>query len=188
MWCFDSTVFCVLMGCWSVLYAAMNVVNPSTPAHAVTTDQVLEGPQSASPPASAPYAAYCAMCEQSQPFRSKHCTICEQCVDKHNNHVYWTIIPRCVGERNHCLFFGMVLVDSALFVTAWWITGRWLMSVPSALDWFEEHWLRGLALVILLLLITAPGLLACVLTVYHTMLMLTNQTVVGHRPRVSRCA
>ena len=46
---------------------------------------------------------YCPMCLVKTKFRSKHCLICQQCVDEFDHHCFW--VGNCIGRDNYTLFF-----------------------------------------------------------------------------------
>jgi len=43
-----------------------------------------------------PEKHYCKKCDVWQPYRTKHCNLCEGCVSKFDHHCFW--IGSCVGE------------------------------------------------------------------------------------------
>jgi len=43
-----------------------------------------------------PEKHYCNKCDVWQPYRTKHCNLCEACVSKFDHHCFW--IGTCVGE------------------------------------------------------------------------------------------
>ena len=49
----------------------------------------------------------CADCELIKPKRSRHCNICNRCVDRYDHHCPW--INNCVGARNHAYFYLYIL-------------------------------------------------------------------------------
>ena len=46
---------------------------------------------------------YCPYCLVKRKFRSKHCLICQQCVDEFDHHCFW--VGNCIGKKNYTLFF-----------------------------------------------------------------------------------
>jgi hypothetical protein len=49
----------------------------------------------------------CPECEVFRSDRSRHCPICNRCVDRFNHHCPW--INNCVGNNNHLLFICYLL-------------------------------------------------------------------------------
>jgi len=49
----------------------------------------------------------CPDCESIKSLRSRHCSICNKCVERYDHHCPW--INNCVGTRNHGPFYGFVL-------------------------------------------------------------------------------
>ena len=47
-------------------------------------------------------------------FRTKHCIICEKCVDEFDHHCFW--VGNCIGKNNFSLFFNFLIF--ILFNTA----------------------------------------------------------------------
>jgi palmitoyltransferase len=54
-------------------------------------------------PMKMPPKRFCNMCNIEQPYRSRHCHDCGQCVRKFDHHCFW--IGGCVGELNHGKFW-----------------------------------------------------------------------------------
>ena len=61
-----------------------------------------------------PERFFCKHCERLQPYRTKHCHVCQACVAKFDHHCFW--IGGCVGELNHRKFYYMLLVMTIEFV------------------------------------------------------------------------
>lgn len=51
---------------------------------------------------------FCRTCLQNQPFRTKHCSVCQICVLTFDHHCLW--IGNCVGERNRGLFYQVLAI------------------------------------------------------------------------------
>ena len=51
---------------------------------------------------SAPYRAFCSICDCNVNLTSKHCGQCNRCVDDFDHHCKW--LNNCVGRRNYRLF------------------------------------------------------------------------------------
>ena len=57
---------------------------------------------------------YCPNCLVKMNFRTKHCIICEKCVDEFDHHCFW--VGNCIGKNNFSLFFNFLIF--ILFNTA----------------------------------------------------------------------
>ena len=57
-------------------------------------------------------SSLCPECQTIRTSRSRHCIICQQCVDRYDHHCPW--INNCVGIRNHNVF---ILYITAQFVS-----------------------------------------------------------------------
>ena len=57
----------------------------------------------------------CADCEVVRTDRSRHCSICNKCVERFDHHCPW--INNCVGLDNHGFFMGFLLSMMALLTT-----------------------------------------------------------------------
>ena len=56
----------------------------------------------------------CPNCETIYTKDSRHCYICNQCVDRFDHHCQW--INNCVGKNNHMVFYLFVLSLAIYFV------------------------------------------------------------------------
>ena len=50
---------------------------------------------------------YCPYCLVKRKFRSKHCLVCQQCVDEFDHHCFW--VGNCIGKKNYTLFFTFLI-------------------------------------------------------------------------------
>ena len=46
---------------------------------------------------------FCPYCLVKNNFRSKHCLICQNCIDEFDHHCFW--VGNCIGKKNYKLFF-----------------------------------------------------------------------------------
>lgn len=61
-----------------------------------------------------PQKHFCKKCDIWQPFRTRHCNLCEACVSKFDHHCFW--VGTCVGELNHGKFFLMLFFFTLEFL------------------------------------------------------------------------
>ena len=57
----------------------------------------------------------CPDCEVVRTDRSRHCSICNRCVERFDHHCPW--IGNCVGQKNHGFFMSFLLSMLSLLVT-----------------------------------------------------------------------
>ena len=99
----------------------------------------------------------CADCEVVRTDRSRHCSICNRCVERFDHHCPW--INNCVGLNNHgifmCFLVSMLTLLVATFVTTIthfrvyqnrWLprtgTGKWLYEDLFLPDFFyDKTWI-----------------------------------------------
>ena len=74
---------------------------------------------------------YCPKCLIKMDFRTKHCVICEKCVDDFDHHCFW--VGNCIGKKNFSLFFNFLVyvIFNTLFnflITTYYVLTE--MSTP----------------------------------------------------------
>lgn len=53
------------------------------------------------------YTQLCPVCEVIKPLRSRHCSICNKCVERYDHHCPW--VNNCIGVRNYVVFYFFAL-------------------------------------------------------------------------------
>jgi DHHC palmitoyltransferase len=56
----------------------------------------------------------CPTCQVIQTTNSKHCFICNKCIDRYDHHCFW--LNNCIGRRNQNLFFMFIVSLDAYFL------------------------------------------------------------------------
>ena len=89
-------------------------------------------------------ADYCPKCLVKKKSDTKHCFICNECIDGFDHHCYW--INHCVGKRNHSLFvfFLFVLVihlSYNTFLNSFWLIKNLIeqKKVPKDVMIFPDY-------------------------------------------------
>ncbi|GAB2282484.1 hypothetical protein Dimus_017027 [Dionaea muscipula] len=120
------------------------------------------------PPGSSARQWTCDYCNLVQPPRSKHCLDCCKCVLEFDHHCVW--LGTCVGQGNHCRFWWYLAVETTLCIWTGILYIEFLKANISKCWWLDVS-------VILLLTILAMSLAFVLsLLIFHTYLLLTNQT------------
>eukprot|EP01017_Pseudomicrothorax_dubius_P045020 TRINITY_DN7710_c0_g1_i2.p1 TRINITY_DN7710_c0_g1~~TRINITY_DN7710_c0_g1_i2.p1 ORF type:complete len:289 (+),score=26.30 TRINITY_DN7710_c0_g1_i2:85-951(+) len=122
-----------------------------------------------------PEKHYCNICKKVQPYRTRHCKDCNKCVLKFDHHCFW--IGGCVGELNHRSFWLFLLFQSIATVMSLDIAfsglGRYPYEKPGTDGEYSQEY--GAYMVLILL-----GVMICLITIplliWHTYLIITNQT------------
>ena len=68
----------------------------------------------------------CPECEIIRPARSRHCNICNKCVDRFDHHCPW--INNCVGIKNHHLFYSYVVLIVVYIFSVLYININYLLN------------------------------------------------------------
>ena len=98
---FDSTFFGIVyvgISCLVfILYISLSFSNPGRMVNKEYKDilDIVESGQEAE--------EFCPQCLVKNKFRSKHCLICQICIDEFDHHCFW--VGNCIGKDNYTLFF-----------------------------------------------------------------------------------
>ncbi|KAI1937473.1 palmitoyltransferase swf1 [Ophidiomyces ophidiicola] len=93
---------------------------------------------------------FCRTCKFLKPARSKHCSLCNVCVARHDHHCIW--LRNCVGKNNHAYFLSLLVSTSLLLGYGAFLGYRILdgslkealaLSVPASSS--SHHWSNGLS-------------------------------------------
>lgn len=118
--------------------------------------------------------SHCRHCEKPRPPRSHHCHVCRTCVLKMDHHC--PFVANCVGHGNYAHFYLFLLHLEAAIVYVVWMCWPAIASEYDPQDMqFQEH--RD-AVLGFLVLVLSSGVGVGLLLIFHTYLLLTNQTTV----------
>lgn len=120
------------------------------------------------PPGSSMRQLTCTYCNVLQPPRAKHCHDCDKCVIQFDHHCVW--LGTCIGQGNHCRFWWYIFEETALCLWTGILYASYLRANISRSWWMD-------AIMILLLIALSISLIFLVLLLlFHSYLVLTNQT------------
>ncbi|XP_002969220.2 protein S-acyltransferase 24 [Selaginella moellendorffii] len=88
------------------------------------------------------WSQLCPTCKIVRPVRSKHCSICNRCVEQFDHHCPW--ISNCVGKRNKWDFFLFLCCETTGMIVAGAVTVHRLKTDPNAPS-TPGDWLRHVA-------------------------------------------
>ncbi|MCO5587010.1 hypothetical protein L7F22_040955 [Adiantum nelumboides] len=111
----------------------------------------------------------CFTCHMFQPPRSKHCHECNKCVLQFDHHCAW--LGTCVGHGNHCRFWWYLCEETIVCLWTSGIYATSLRSGGSSASW----WQAGIIIICLTFLLLSL-LFLVLLLVFHSYLVITNQT------------
>jgi palmitoyltransferase ZDHHC9/14/18 len=123
---------------------------------------------------------FCRTCMIYRPPRSNHCSVCDNCVLKHDHHC--VALGTCVGLGNYRWFLLLCSSMCLLFPVAFWLVQAQLRDIYNEHEWpnIEDFLTQNVALLIVLVL-SLLGLLAfALLFIYHYFITIHNLTTNEH--------
>lgn len=120
------------------------------------------------PPASTIRTWTCTYCNVEQPPRAKHCHDCDKCVLQFDHHCVW--LGNCIGQGNHCQFWWYLCEETA--VCMW--TG--FMYISHLKAHITSVWWQDAIMILLLITLSICLIFLLLLLIFHSYLILTNQT------------
>ncbi|XP_020532306.1 protein S-acyltransferase 10 isoform X2 [Amborella trichopoda] len=120
------------------------------------------------PPGSSSRHWTCTYCNVVQPPRSKHCHDCDKCVLQFDHHCVW--LGTCIGQGNHSRFWWYIFEETVLCI---W-TG--IMYITFLRNSMSRAWWRDVVAIMLLVVLCICLIFLLLLLIFHSYLVLTNQT------------
>ncbi|CAM8876449.1 unnamed protein product [Rhodiola kirilowii] len=120
------------------------------------------------PPGSSVRNWTCVYCNVVQPPRSKHCQDCDKCVLQFDHHCVW--LGTCIGQRNHCRFWWYILEETTLSL---WTAILYICYLESNI---LKAWWRDAIMIVLLITLLFTLIFLLLLLLFHSYLIITNQT------------
>ncbi|GAV78572.1 zf-DHHC domain-containing protein, partial [Cephalotus follicularis] len=120
------------------------------------------------PPGTSIRSLTCSYCNLEQPPRAKHCHDCDRCVLQFDHHCVW--LGTCIGQGNHCRFWWYICQETALCLWTGILYITYLKANISS-DWWKAAIMIGLLVILSISLI-----FLLLLLLFHSYLVLTNQT------------
>ncbi|GMH24543.1 hypothetical protein Nepgr_026386 [Nepenthes gracilis] len=110
----------------------------------------------------------CTYCNVVQPPRAKHCHDCNKCVLQFDHHCVW--LGTCIGWGNHCQFWWYICEETALCLWTGTLYIEYLKANISRCWWMD------IIMILLLITLSISLIFLALLLIFHTFLLLTNQT------------
>ncbi|XP_031108319.1 protein S-acyltransferase 10-like isoform X2 [Ipomoea triloba] len=110
----------------------------------------------------------CTYCQSLQPPRTKHCHDCDKCVLEFDHHCVW--LGTCIGQGNHCQFWWYICEETAL---SFWTGILYIQFLKSSIS--KAWWVYAIVILFLAML-SFFFIFLFLLLLFHSYLILTNQT------------
>ncbi|PKU64503.1 protein S-acyltransferase 10 isoform X1 [Dendrobium catenatum] len=120
------------------------------------------------PPGSSSRSWTCLYCNLIQPPRAKHCHDCNKCVLQFDHHCVW--LGTCIGKGNHCRFWWYIFAETIVCI---WSGVLYISFLRSDL---MNVWWKIMIVVVLFIGLSLCFIFLLLLLLFHTFLVLTNQT------------
>ncbi|GLJ48724.1 hypothetical protein SUGI_1027510 [Cryptomeria japonica] len=111
----------------------------------------------------------CRYCQDWQPAQARHCHECDKCVMGYDHHC--TFLQICVGQGNHCKFWWFLWEET---VVCSWTAAMYILSIREHV--LKKLWWQSSIEIILVIVLTGILIFVLLLLIFHTYLVLSNQT------------
>ncbi|XP_065853220.1 protein S-acyltransferase 10 [Euphorbia lathyris] len=120
------------------------------------------------PPGTSIRTLTCSYCNVEQPPRAKHCHDCDRCVLQFDHHCVW--LGTCIGQGNHCQFWWYICQETALCL---WTGILYIAYLKANIT---SAWWKDAIMIMLLVTLSISMIFLFLLLIFHSYLILTNQT------------
>ncbi|XP_010266962.1 PREDICTED: protein S-acyltransferase 10 [Nelumbo nucifera] len=110
----------------------------------------------------------CMYCNIVQPPRVKHCHDCDKCVLQFDHHCLW--LGTCIGQGNHCRFWWYIAEETTLCI---WTGILYITYLKANI---ARAWWKDGIMILLLVALSICLIFLLLLLLFHSYLVLTNQT------------
>ncbi|XP_030535818.1 protein S-acyltransferase 10-like [Rhodamnia argentea] len=120
------------------------------------------------PPGTSIRTFTCSYCNVEQPPRAKHCHDCDRCVLQFDHHCVW--LGTCIGQGNHNRFWWYICEETAL--------GLWteILYIAYLTADIARAWWKDAVMILLLIFLSISLIFLFLLLLFHSYIVLTNQT------------